>query len=150
MRSFGSEVLSLLGVGGVAAVLALEMPSAALSFGLPPEEPSDRKAVPASAAVVLLDEQIEATLLRKAKDTWRKGLSGGREYADLSFTELPEGKRASVLTLDSRSRPPEPPLAETGLSPFLPSSGAEAPEKIPLEDRGDPLPFPREELLKID
>ena len=146
MRSFVGELVSAASVCAVIAALTLEMPSAAYSFRARSDESSPEKGY-ASAAYVLMDAQTEAFFLRKAKDTWRKG---GSEYADLSVFDLPEERRQAVLTLEARSRPPFPPIAEGSLSPFLPSSRASAPVRIPAEADKKTLPFSREELLKID
>lgn len=150
MKPFGSEVVSLLGVGAVIAAMSLEMPLSAFSFKASPDDDRRAKTDSSVTTFVTLDEQTEAAVIRRAKDTLRKGNAGSREYADLSFSELPEGVKAPVLSLDSRCRPPEPPPAEAGVSPYLPSSGAGVPEKIPLTAGEETLPFTREELLKID
>ena len=107
MRPFVGELVSALSICAVIAVLTLEMPSAAYSFRARPDEQSSKK-IGASAAYVFMDAQTEAFFLRKAKDTWRKG---GSEYADLSVFDLPEERRQSVLTLESRSRPRRLPRA---------------------------------------
>lgn len=146
MRPFVGELASVVSVGAIVAALALEFPSAAISFRARPDaSPSAEQG--AFAAYVFMDEQTEARFLRKAKETWRKS---GREYADLSVVELPEAQKNPVLTLDSRTLPPQPPIAEGGLSPFLPSCRAPEPVRIPAAADKARLPFPREELLKID
>ena len=146
MRPFAGELASAVSVCAVAAALTFELPSAAYSFRAGPDEqlPTENGAF---AAYVFMDAPTEAFFLRKAKDTWRKG---GSEYADLSVFALPEEQRQSVLTLDSRNRPPAPPVAEGALSPFLPSCRAPEPVRIPAEADKKTLPFSREELLKID
>ena len=146
MRPFIGELVSAASVGAVIAVLTLEIPSAAYSFRVRADErPHEKRA--ASAAYVFMNAQTEAFFLRKAKDSWRKG---GSEYADLSVFDLPDEQRQTVLTLESRSHPPSPPIAEGSLSPFLPSCRAPAPVRIPADTRKERLPFSREELLKID
>ena len=146
MRPFVGELASAASVCAVVAAMTLEIPSAAFSFkARSDEQPPERNG--ASAAYVFMDAQTEAFFLRKAKDTWRKG---GSEYADLSVFDLPEEQRQAVLTLEFRSRPPSLPIAEGSLSPFLPSCRAPAPVRIPAVADKEKLPFPREELLKID
>ena len=71
--------------------------------------------------------------------------------ANVFFPELPKEKFESVMSVEDRRLTYEPKLVGCPLPPFLPSLRAEAPLRIAADGKNEePLPFPREELLKID
>jgi len=148
MNLFGGESSSVLSVLAVAGSLAVVFPFRTL---LPAGNPAPETGLSeASAAFVELDERTEADLLGRAKESWRRGETG-RVSADLVFSRLPERAPEAVLSVGSRSRIPDPPVADGGRISFLPSLRAAAPERIPTDDvRKEPLTFSRKELLKID
>jgi len=148
MRLFGSECSSVLSVLATAVGIAAIFPVSALRFRPFASEASERTS---SVAFVTLDERTEADFLRIAKETWRKKADGtGKVYANLMYAELPEGDRSPILPTAARLVMPDPPPAVGGLSPYLPSLRASAPQRIEADVQKERLPFSREELLKID
>ena len=148
MKPFGSEMSSFLAVGAVLCAVVLAIPPDALCFRASGEADP---AVPLRAPVsfVVLDAKTEVELVRAAKDTLRKGTGLGRIYADLARTELPKDALPPVLSAESRSRPPEPPVAVCEMPPFLPSLRAEPPVRLPSAEKTDELTFSRNELLGL-
>ena len=150
MKPFGSEMTSILSVSLVTVAVVLALPPESLTFRPSSGAAVSRPAAP-RAAFVTLDAQTETDVLLAVRDTWRKGSrEKGRVYADLLFAELPEPPNRPVLTVESRPQAAPLPDVKTGLSPFLPSQRAADPVRLPNGPRDEPLPFSREELLKID
>lgn len=150
MSLFGSEITSLVPVTLVTAAVVLSFPREALTFR-PPADEANVRTGSAGASFVTLDERTEAESLLKVRDTWRKGGGErGRVYADLLFADLPEAPNRPMLSVDSRPASAAFPLVEAGRSPYLPSRRAADPVRLPDVKREEVLPFPREELLKID
>lgn len=149
MRSVRSELASVLTVMTVPVAVALVFPRDALVFRAMPSA-SER---PASAAFVRLTAAEESLAIRKAKTSWQEGadVAARNLRADVFFPELPEEKFESVMAVEDRRLSYEPKLVCSPLPPFLPSRRAEAPRRIVADGKNEvPLPFPREELLKID
>lgn len=150
MKPFGSEMTSLVSVSLVTAAVVLSVPREALTFR-PSEGDANVKDGLSGASFVALDERSETELLLKVRETWRKGRGErGRVYADLLFADLPEAPSKPMLSVDSRPSSAALPLVEAGRSPYLPSCCAADPVRLPNAKREADLPFPREELLKID
>ena len=151
MRSVRSELASVLTVMTVPVAVALVFPRDALVFrAMPSASASER---PASAAFVRLTAAEESLAIRKAKTSWQEGadVAARNLRADVFFPELPEEKFESVMAVEDRRLTYEPRLIDCPLPPFLPSRRAEAPRRIVADGTNEePLPFPREELLKID
>ena len=149
MRSVRSELLSVLTVMTVPVAVALVFPRDALVFRATPSA-SER---PASAAFVRLTAAEESQAIRKAKTSWQEGADAAARNlrADVFFPELPEEKFESVMAVEDRRLTHDPKLVCSPLPPFLPSLRAEAPRRIAADGTNEePLPFPREGLLKID
>ena len=148
MRSVRSEIASVLTVLAVPVLIACALPYEALRFRAS-ETPPRRTFV---AAIVRLSPQAELQAMKTAKTSWR-GSDGARSLrADLFVAELPddEGSRP-VMSAGERARLPDPPVADCGWTPFLPSRKAPPPRKIAPDAAADAgLTFSREELLKID
>ena len=101
------------------------------------------------AAFVTLDADAEAAAVRAARSSWRAS-SGVQtsERARLSCDELPETREPEVLGDAKRTRTARP--ADIGWSPPPLPPGLSAP--FPARDdlpEAAPLPFPREEMLKL-
>ena len=148
MKSRGSELLSVLTVLAVPAGIALVMPFGAFGFRA---EQRERESAPVAAFVRLTADE-EARSLRLAKTSWQ-GMSASvrNQRADIYFSELPAETFSSVMPVRERRPVSDTPVVECGLSPFLPSRRASPPVRIEAEgERKSPLPFSREELLKIN
>lgn len=148
MKPFGSEACSLIAVSAVSCAVVLAIPSDAFRFRAS-ESVGPAASLRAPVSFVNLDAKTEVELVRAAKNTWRKGTGLGRIYADLALTELPEDALPPILSLESRSRPPEPPVAVCETPPFLPSLRAEPPTRLPPAGKTDELTFSRNELLGL-
>ena len=149
MRSVRSELASVLTVMTVPVAIALAFPHDALVFKATPAASGQ----PASAAFVRLTAAEESLAIRKAKTSWQEGadVAARNLRADVFFPELPEEKFESVMAVGDRRTAYEPKLVCSPLPPFLPSRRAEAPRRIAADGKNEePLPFSREELLKID
>lgn len=148
MKRLGSEMASILTVLTVAVGIASVFPYGALAF----RATSCSRVVKPTAAFVRLTPDEEARALRAAKTSWQGDGSGVRNArADIFFSELPAETLPTVLSERERTRTFEMPVVGCGMSPFLPSRRAAAPQRIAPPDRQeDPLPFSRKELLKID
>ena len=149
MRSMRSELVSVLTVLTVPVSVALIFPRDALVFRATPSAPRR----PASAAFVHLTAAEESLAIRKAKTSWQEGADDAARNlrANVFFPELPKEKFESVMSVEDRRLTYEPKLVGCPLPPFLPSLRAEAPLRIAADGKNEePLPFPREELLKID
>ena len=147
MRSVGSELVSVLTVMAVPAAIALVFPYSALGFrAVAPKRPPE-----VTAALVRLSAEGERSAVQSAKNSWR-GEDGNVRHlrAEMSFGELPEPPRTSVLSVEERSRRPVPPVATGGIPPYLPSLEAAPPETIGAEKAAPELPFAKEEFLRID
>lgn len=149
MRSVRSELASVLTVMAVPVAIALVFPHDALVFKAAPTV----SGCPASAAFVRLTSAEESRAIRKAKTSWQEGadVAARNLRADVFFPELPEQKFESAMAVEDRRIAYEPKLVCSPLPPFLPSRRAEAPRRIASDGKNEePLPFSREELLKID
>lgn len=149
MRSMRSELASVLTVMAVPAAVVLVFPRDALVFRATPSA-SER---PAPAAFVRLTAAEESLAIRKAKTSWQEGsdVAARNLRANVFFPELPKEKFESVMSVEDRRLSYEPGLVCSPLPPFLPSRRAKAPQRIVADGKNEvPLPFPREELLKID
>ena len=131
----------------IPAVVAVAFPFEALTFRASSAAPS---APDFSAALVTLDAKDEIAAVHAAKSAWRQGGGPRKERVDLLLPELPGDFRVPMAPIGTRSRLPAPPVATDGVSPYLPSQRAPAPERIVAEPGADELPFPREELLRIN
>ena len=103
-----------------------------------------------AAAFVTLDADAEAAAIRAARSSWRAS-SGvqASERARLSCDELPETREPEVLGDANRTRTERP--ADIGWTPppLPPGLSAPFPPRDELPEAAAPLPFPREEMLKL-
>lgn len=102
------------------------------------------------ASLVSLSAAQEQSFEQVARTTWRKEGGANAWRPDLLVDNLPETPCPPVLPIAVRSRPPEPPIAECGVSAFLPSRQAPPPLKIAPDKVEDAQAFPRTELLKLN
>lgn len=139
--------MSVATVLALPACIALVLPYGAFEFraDVRPERMSP------SAAFVRLSPEDETKAMLAAKTSWQNDGSARLQRADIYFAELPEESLLSVMPDRERRRNVQAPVVGCETSPFLPSRRASPPVRIPLDAKPEePLPFPREELLKID
>ena len=146
MRSVGSELLSVAAVLAIPVGIAAVFPRAAIGFTV------SRPSVPAvqrTASIVFLDETTVARAMRMAR-TVSRSEGDGRSHIDLISPELPGADALPAVSIGLERRPSDPSVIESGIPPFLPSCRAPAPVRISAEPDGDPPPFSRNELLKLN
>ena len=102
------------------------------------------------AAFVTLDANAEAAAVRAARSSW-KASSGVQtsERAKLSCDELPETREPEVLGDANRTRTERPADIGWAPPPLPPGLSAPFPPRDELPETADPLPFPKEEMLKL-
>lgn len=148
MKSLGSEMASVLTVLAVPVGIASVFPYGVFAF----RATACPRVVKPAAAFVRLTPDEESRAMRAAKTSWQgDGSSARNARADIFFSELPAETLPMVLPEKERRRTFEMPVVGCGQSPFLPSLRAAPPARVlPAERQEEPLPFPRDELLKID
>lgn len=148
MKSRCSELASVLTVLAVPVGIALVMPFEFFGFRA---EQREAESSPVAAFVRLTADE-EARSLRLAKTSWQgMSVSARNQRADIYFSELPAETFSSVMPVRERRPMSDIPVVECGLSPFLPSRRASPPTRIEAAgENASPLPFSREELLKIN
>jgi len=147
VRSVRAEFLLSAAVLTVPVGIFLSFPFGAFGF-----RASEGVCPSARAAFVSLSPEAERQALLSVRTSWRETAGGARRLrAELLCAELPEDGRISVLTVRDRSRlpPPLPPIGRVRTG-FLPSQKAPPPAPIAAKAASDPLPFPREELLRMN
>ena len=146
MRSVRSELLSVAAVLALPIGIASVFPYGAIGFSA-----SRSAAVPdaRTASIVFLGEEDVARVIRAAR-TVTRGEDAGRSYVDLLPAELPGADASPTAAIGLRRKPDDPPLVESGISPFLPSRRAFAPVRIPAETAKEEPVFSRDELLKLN
>lgn len=147
MSVFRRDLWSVLTVLAVMMMVASVFPYESLRFRARQQAPQ-----PASVAFVTLTAAEEAAAMRAAKTAWQVDPSGFRRLRiALAVGDLPEYPNGSVVPRplpvsrdESEVFPYEPAAypATRGASPPPPPVAAEPPAHV--------LPFPREELLKIN
>ena len=102
------------------------------------------------AAFVTLDADAEAAAVRAARSSWRAS-SGVQtsERARLSCDELPETREPEVLGDANRTRTGRPEDIGWTPPPLPPGMSAPFPPRDELPETAAPLPFSREEMLKL-
>jgi len=146
VRSVFSELLSVAAALAIPVGIVGVFPFGAFSF----QATAAGKCL-ARASFVRLTAENERLALRAVRTSWQEKGGGARRLrADLLCAELPEDGRMSVLSIRDRSRPPAPPMALCGRTPFLPSQRAAPPLPIKVENVAEPPTFSREELLKMN
>lgn len=147
MRSWRSELLSLLLVLTVPAVVALVFPYPALRF-------QARKPLMKSigfSAFVMLTAEEENEAIKAAKTSWRgEGGVSDQVRTELLLGELPAPDSSPVLTIESRNRPLFGRHSDRRLPVYLPSQAAPLPKKLTDDGVEEAKPaFSRQDLLKI-
>lgn len=145
MRTSG-QILSLAMVWSVPLSIAAVFPYEAIGF----RARADASGSGGRTAFVALSAAQERSLAQAARTTWRKEVGADAWRPNLLADILPETPCPPVLPVAVRSRPPAPPLATGGVSPFLPSRMAPPPRKIAPDAAEETLAFPKKELLKIN
>lgn len=146
MRKFRRDLFSLLTVLTVVLAVVAVFPFDGLRF-----RAAASAVRPASAAFVTLTEAEEAEALQVAKTAWQVGPSGFRRLrAPLIVGELPECPHGPV-----EPSPAAMAHEEAGVRPAAPTAYPTGSIEPPRELAAEPpapraLPFPKEELLKID
>ena len=102
-----------------------------------------------TASIVFLDSAA-ATRAMRATRILSRHEEDGTVATDLLAAELPEQLAEPVMPRPPRFHLERPTVIGGGIPPFLPSRRASAPVRIPAAKRGDSLPFPRQELLKLN
>lgn len=148
MRSFRSVIASAFAVLGLPAAIIASFPFSAVAFRAKPDQPPKRP----FAAFVKLSAAEESAAMRAAKSSWSSGADGVKKiHAELYFGRLPVSRNEPALEIGERAATPAALVSGTWPPPYLPSQAAPAPVKITPESENEtPLPFPREELYKID
>ena len=144
MKGLREDILSAAAVLSVPLALALAFPREAICFAASRDAARSKS----SDSIVFLDASAAAKALRMTKILPRSERGG--IAADLLPAELPGADAASMTSVDLQRSPARPSVIESGLSPFLPSRRAEAPTRISGGEAVDELPFPRNELLKLN
>lgn len=112
--------------------------------------PGQEGAAEPVAAFVTLDADAEAAAVHAARSSWRAS-SGVQtsERARLSCDELPETREPEVLGDANRTRTERPADIDWTPPPLPPGLSAPFPPRDALPETAAPLPFPREEMLKL-
>ncbi len=102
-----------------------------------------------AASIVFLDAAAVTRAMRATRILSRHE-GEGNVAADLLGTELPGPVMEPMMPKASRFRLKQPTVIEGGIPPFLPSRRAAAPVRISADKDVGPLPFSRDELLKLN
>ena len=149
-RPLRYELYSLVSVMAFPLALACCFPFEALRFAADPARPRPR----AACAFVALTADEEQTILETARKAWAVSTAGVRNVrADLSFADIPDEEPGAVADIVDRLRYPPPAGVLYDALPLPATLAAPPPEKIPADPeaaRAEKLPFPRDELLKLD
>lgn len=148
MRSFRSEMASLAVTLSVPALVFVAFPYEAFSF----RAISSRMAREMTVSYVSLSPAEERQAVQTARASLR-GEGGNVRWmrADLSGMLADDELARPILSAAVLERSSQAEPLPCGRVPYSPSQRARPAERIGrAEDGQDPLPFPREELLKID
>ena len=146
MKGLREDLISMAAVFAVVLGFALAIPRELVGF-------SARGDVgrPSSTAesIVFLDSAAVTRAMRATRILSRH--EGDRTVAaDLLATELPGRAAEPMMSRSPRFHLEQPTVIEGGMPPFLPSRRAVAPLRIPAGKDVGSLPFPRDELLKLN
>ena len=151
-RSVRSEILTLSLVIAVPVVLAWIFPYGALA----PSDAAKGRASGGEAATefvfVELSEDEESEAVLSARTAWHVGSESVKNLRIEMFADdLPEDDEGPVIDIDHRVRSPQGFEIEYKQSILPCDLRADPPEKLesPVPEKRV-LPFPREELLKLD
>lgn len=140
------EILSFSLVVSLPVAMALVFPYEAIGFK------ARGTASPgiAYAAFVTLSAEEESVAMKAARASWRVSASDVRA-AELQIEELPERPVSAVLGFGDRSPLAPVKALSYELPPYVPSSAAPAPRKLPLRSGPGNVPaFSKKELLGAD
>ena len=145
MKGLRGDLLSVAAVLSVPLGLAAVFPREAIGFSA-----SDvvGRAREQEMSIVFLDSDAVSRAVQATRILSRK--EGGGAGAELLVAELPGPGAVPAMPIEFRSRPKAPAVVEGGVPPFLPSRRAAAPIRISGGKDADALPFPRNELLKLN
>ena len=146
MKGFREDLLSVAAVLAVALGFASAIPRELIGFSAGRDV--GRPSSPA-ASIVFLDSAAVTRAMRATRILSRHE-GDGNVVADLLAGELPGPVAEPMMPGDSRLRPASPTVIEGGMPPFLPSRRAAAPIRISVGKDAGSLPFPRDELLKLN
>lgn len=148
MKGLGRELLSVTTVLAIPVGIAFVLPYEAFDFHATAHAAERRSSV----AFRWLSPEEETRAMRAAKTSWQgDGESARNRRAEIYFAELPAENFPSVMPVRERSQKIESDIVGCGRTPFLPSRRAAPPVRIDPDGKAeDPLPFSREELLKIN
>ena len=143
MKGLRGDLLSVAAVLSVPLGLAAVFPREAIGFSA-----SDAigRAREQEMSIVFLDSDAVSRAVQTTRILSRKEGGG----AELLVAELPGPGAVPAMPIEFRSRPKAPAVVEGGVPPFLPSRRAAAPVRISGGKDADALPFPRNELLKLN
>ncbi len=147
MRRLRNEIPSLIAVLTLPAVAIFAFPWSTLSFH--PNVPSTTKST--FVAFVTLTSEQEDLVLRRAKTTSGETAGGVVSHADLILGALPDDPPRPVARIEDREHPTAPSRRAWTPGAWLPSQAALRPAPLTSDDaRAPSLPFPRDELLRLD
>ena len=146
MKDVREDLVSIAAVLAVPLVFAAAFPREAVRFAA---SAGGGSASSPAVSIVFPDSASVARAMRSTRILSRRG-GGGNAGAGLLTVELPEADLVPMMPVGLCDRPKAPTVLEGGIPPFLPSRRAAAPVRIPAAKRGDSLPFPRQELLKLN
>ena len=146
MRNLREDLLSVVAVLAVALGFASAIPRELIGFSVSKDmgRPSST-----AASIVFLDSSAVARAMRATRILSRHE-GDGTVAADLLAAELPELVAEPMMSRTSRFHLERPTVIERGMPPFLPSRRAAAPVRISACKDVGPLPFSRDELLKLN
>ena len=146
MKGLREDLISMTAVLAVALGFALAIPRGVIGFSANKDisHPS-----PTAASIVFLDSAAVTRAMRATRILSRRE-GDGAVAADLLSAELPELAAEPMMSRNPRFHLGQPTVIEGGLPPFLPSRRAVAPLRIPAGKDVGSLPFPRDELLKLN
>ena len=146
MKGLREDLISVTAVLAVALGFASAIPRELIGFSASKDigRPSAT-----DASIVFLDSAA-VTRAMQATRILSRHEGDGTVAADLLATELPELVAEPMMPRASRSHLERPTVIEGGMPPFLPSRRAAAPIRIPVDRGVGSLPFPRDELLKLN
>lgn len=139
--------MSLMVALALPALVFFAFPYSALRF-------APREAVafsPAFAAFLTLTPDQEVRVMQRAKAIQRMDAADDSvRPVDLIFGALPDDRPEPIGRLSDRVRPHGPAPVSPRATPYLPTQAAPPPVALPAEDTSVPMPFTKEELLKLD
>ena len=146
MKGLREDILSVAAVLAVALGFVSAIPRELIGF-------SASRAIdcpPSTAASIVFLDSAAVTRAMRATRILSRHEGDGTVAADLLVAELPELVAEPMMPRAPRFHLEQPTVIEGGMPPFLPSRRAAAPIRIPVDRGVGSLPFPRDELLKLN